>query len=147
MNEKKSRRREYITDAREAQIIILIDEWDEKIGPLSQEALVRRIKCKMDLTFSRQGLMKRTAIKAAFVRREKEINGSHKPRVEKEPLIVKLDRQIESLRQEVSDRDKIISNYEELFITYRYNARQLGIPRERLEAPIPPRNQPEGSRG
>lgn len=147
MSEKKSRRREHITEAREAQIIILIDEWDNEKTPLSQEALVRRIKCKMGLCFSRQGLMKRTAIKDAFLRREKEIKGSRGTKVEKEPIIEKLDRQIENLKRDVAERDKIINNYEEMFVTYRYNARQLGIPREQLEAPIPPRNQSEGSRG
>lgn len=147
MTMEKGRSREPITESREAEIITIIDEWDPAKGPLTREALVRRVKCKMGLVFTRQGLMKREAIFLAFQRREKEINGDVKPRAEKEPVVVVLEREKEALQAKLNEQDKVIAGFKEMFLTYRYNARQLGITREQLEAPIPPRNRPEGSRG
>lgn len=147
MTREKGRSRETITESREAEIITLIDEWDPTKEPLTRQALVRRVKCKMGLVFTRQGLMKREPILLAFQRREKEINGDTKPRAEKEPAIVVLERENEALQAKVNDQTKVIAGFKEMFLTYRYNARQLGITREQLEAPIPPRNRPEGSRG
>lgn len=147
MIEKKQRQREPITETRETQIIVLIDEWNPDKAPLTQQALVRRIHCKMGLTFTRQGLMKREPIRLAFVRRVEEISGPAKPRMDKEPLTVTLERRLEALQTKYDEQFKIVEGYKELFLTYRYNARQLGIAREKLEVPIPPRNEPEGSRG
>lgn len=147
MTQERGRGREPITDSRELEIIALIDAWDPNKGPLNREALVRRIKCKMGLTFTRQGLMKREPILLAFQRREKEITGTLKPRAEKEPLTVVLERRNEELQAKVNEQAKVIAGYKEMFLTYRHNARQHGITREQLEAPIPPRNRPEGSRG
>ncbi|MBA4761924.1 hypothetical protein [Sphingomonas sp.] len=147
MTKEKGRNREPITESRELEIITLIDEWDPDKGPLTRQALVRRVKCKMGLVFTRQGLMKRERILLAFQRREKEINGDVKPRAEKEPVVVVLEREKEALQAKVNEQAKVIAGFKEMFFTYRYNARQLGITREQLEAPIPPRNQPEGSRG
>jgi len=147
MTQEKGRNREPITESRELEIITLIDEWDPDKGPLTRQALVRRVKCKMGLVFTRQGLMKREPILLAFQRREKEINGDVKPRAEKEPVVVVLEREKEALQAKVNEQAKVVAGFKEMFLTYRYNARQLGITREQLEAPIPPRNRPEGSRG
>lgn len=147
MTEQKGRKREPITDAREAAIIALIDDWNPAKAALTREGLVKRIQCKLGLTFTRQGLMKRDAIRLAFERREKEIDGGAKPRAEKEPLEIVLERRIEELKATVEKQDATIKSYEALFLTYRYNARQHGITTAQLEAPIPARDQPEGSRG
>ncbi len=147
MTKEKGRSREPITESREAEIITLIDEWDPTKGALTREALVRRVKCKMGIVFTRQGLMKREPISLAFQRREKEINGDAKPRVEKEPVIVMLEREKEALQAKVNEQAKIIAGFKETFLTYRYNANKHGVTREQLEAPIPSRNRPEGSRG
>lgn len=147
MTKEKGRNRETITEAREAEIITLIDEWNPEKGPLTRESLVRRVKCKMGLVFTRQGLMKREPILLAFKRRHKEITGDAKPRAAKEPLTAVLERENEALQAKLNEQAKIIAAYKEIFLTYRYNARQHGITREQLKAPIPPRNRPEGSRG
>lgn len=147
MTKEKGRNREPITESRELEIIALIDEWDPNKGPLTREALVRRIKCKMGLVFTRQGLMKREPILLAFKRREKEINGDAKPRAAKEPITVVLEREKEALQAKVNEQAKLIASYKQLFLTYRYNARQHGIKPKQLGAPIPARNRPEGSRG
>lgn len=147
MTHPKGRKREPITEAREAEIITLIDEWNPKKAPFSREALVRRVEETMGLVFSRQGLMKRDLIRAAFARREKEIKATAKPRGDKEPLAAVLERRVEELQVQVKKQAKLIEEYEKMFLTYRYNARQRGVTRDQLEAQIPPRHQPEGSSG
>ena len=147
MTEIKGRKREAITESREAEIIALIDEWPVEQLTFTREALVKRIRSKMGLTFTRQGLMKRDAIRIAFFRREREIKGDAKPRSEKEPLTVVLERRIDELKATIDQQAAVIEGYEQMFLTYRFNARQRGITRDQLEAPIPPRNQVEGSRG
>lgn len=92
---------------------------------------------------TRQGMMKRDAIKTAFERRLKEIAGDRPPRAEAEPLVVVLGRQVEDLKEQVASRDKQINAFKQLFVTYRYNAQQLGITPEQLDQLIPARNQIE----
>lgn len=143
MTDKPIKKYEQITPSRERQIIEIIDTWDAKKKKLTREELVRRVKCVMGLEFSRQGLMKRPDIKTAFDRREKEITGGKPPRAEAEPLVVVLERQVEDLKAQVADRDKQIDSLNQLFVTYRYNAQQLGITPEQLEKAIPARGQTE----
>ncbi|MFL0587808.1 hypothetical protein ACH0BU_14355 [Sphingomonas olei] len=68
------------------------------------------------------------------------------PRAEAEPLVVVLERQVEDLKAQVADRGKQIGAFNQLFVTYRYNAQQLGITPEQLEKPIPARGQIERGR-
>lgn len=136
-----------VTESREREIIEMIDTWNPAKKKLTREAVVRRIECSMGFKVSRPGLFKRPAVLKAFERREKEINGDKPPRAEADPLEVVLEKRVEELQAKLEGRDKEIERYKELFATYRFNARQLGITREQLEAPIPARGQVEGSRG
>lgn len=147
MRATRQRKREKITEAREIDIISIIDAWDPSEAPFTREGLVRRVKLKLGLEYSRQGLMKRDAIRAAFERRTKEVGGHAQPRSDKEPVTVTLERRYEGLRAKLAMQEEVIQRYKELFLTYRHNARQLGIRRDQLEAPILPRQQAEGSRG
>lgn len=134
-----------ITPSREREVIEIIDTWDPR-KRLTREELVRRVKQTMGLQVSRQGLMKREAIRNAFLRREKIICGDKPPRAKPDPLEVVLERRIEELQKQVADRDEQIDRFKQLFITHRYNAQQLGISPEMLEMPIPARGQVEKGR-
>lgn len=147
MTKSKGRKRESITDAVEMNVIAIIDGWDPSESPLTQSGLERRVKDELNMTLTRQGLMKRDNIRLAFEARDKEINGEAKPKAENEPLTVILERRVAEIAADMRKKDEAIANYKVMFATYRYNARQLGITREQLEAPIPPRGQIEGARG
>ncbi len=138
---------EMITETRERDILELIDNWDPKKKKFTREALKRRVECTLGFKISRQGMMKRDAILRAVERREKEIRGDKPPRAEADPLEIVLEKRVEDLQATVDKQAKEIAGYKDLFATYRYNARQLGITREQLESPIPARGQVEGARG
>jgi hypothetical protein len=147
MSEKQGKKRTPITDIIEAGIIALINDWDPERKPLTQESLVCGVKCRMGYEFSRQGLMKREPIRLAFQKRVDEIHGNTRSSATKEPLVDILERRISEMIRELAEKDRIISDYKEMFALHRYNARQLGISEAQLQAPISPRNQREGSRG
>ena len=137
---KVGRRREQITQCRELEIIEVIDNWSLSNGKLSREALARTVCNGLNFQITRQGLMKREAIRKAYLRKELELSAGCAPRSDKEPLTVMLERRIEELLSLVADRDGDLARYKALFVTYHYNARHLGISTERLEQPIPSRH-------
>ena len=141
MTGKKTR--EPITELRERLVIDMIINWDPTKKPLTREALTRRVNCSLGFSVTRQGLMKRDAIRDAYNLREKEITGDKPARADKEPFMGMLERQIENLKREATSKDKEITGYKELFVRIRHNARQMGIAMSALEAPVPRRTQPE----
>lgn len=147
MSEKQSKKRTPITDMIEAGIIALINDWDNSRKALTQESLVCGVKCKMGYEFTRQGLMKREPIRLAFQKRVNELHGNTRAPANKEALVDILERRIGEMTLELAEKDKLLSEYKELFALYRFNAHRLGIATSEFEAPIAPRNQSEGSRG
>jgi hypothetical protein len=134
-----SGRREQITESRERAAIDLIDNWDPAKARLSRQALARAVQERLGFKVTRQGLMKRAKIREAYSRREKDLQTGRTSRAQREPLAAILERRIAELEDLVRDKEVTISSYKELFVTYRYNARQLGISAEKLEAQIPSR--------
>lgn len=147
MIKQKGRKREPITPAREAEIIHLIEAWDATANPFNREALTRAVECRLGFTVTRQGLMKRDAIRNAFEDRQKEILLGQPLKPAKDPLEDRYERRVKQLIDEFDQAKATIENFKELFARYRYNANQHGLSRERLEAPIPPRATSEGARG
>ena len=147
MTKEKGRKREPITETRERDIIEIIRNWDATKTKLTREGLVNRVTCQLGFTVTRQGLMKREAIRKAYEEREREIHEGQAISNPKEPLEEMYQRRLKAKDEELAQAKKKIAAFEELFVRYRYNAIQMGIDPARLEAPVLPRNAEEGSRG
>ena len=147
MTKEKGRKREPITESREQDIIDLIRRWDATRKKLTREGLTEMVGRCLGFTVTRQGLMKRDKIRKAYEEREREILEGQAISNPKEPLEEMYQRRLKAKDEELEQAKKKIAGFEELFVRYRYNAIQIGIDPARLEAPIPPRNAEEGSRG
>ena len=147
MMKEKKRKREPITETRELDILEIINSWNAVTHKFTREALTRRVTCQLGFAVTRQGLMKRPKIKDAFEAREREFNAGMPVRAPKEALEEMYERRHNEMKAKLDSANNTISNFKELFVRYRYNARQLGIRGDQLEAPIPPRDAAEGSRG
>lgn len=147
MMKEKGRKREPITPTRERDILEIIHNWDAIKTKLTREALVKRVTCQLGFVVTRQGLMKRDPIRKAYEEREREILEGQAISKPKEPLEEMYQRRLKAKDEELERAKKKIASFEELFIRYRYNANLIGVDPARLEAPIPPRNAGEGSRG
>lgn len=135
MNEV-TRKRERISPSRKAETIQIIEGWDENAEKLTKAALARRVTAQLGFEVTRQGLMKHPEIKEAFDKRERDIALGQPKAPPKEPLEDRYERRIKELEGTIAKLKSTLSNYDELFLRYRYNARQRGLPRHVLEAPI-----------
>lgn len=147
MKKEKGRKRETITDTRERDIIEIIRSWDATKTKLTREGLVKRVTCQFGFVVTRQGLMKRDAIRKAYEERDREILEGQALSNPKEPLEEMFQRRLKAKDEELEKAKKTIIAFEELFVRYRYNATRIGIDPAKLEVPIPLRNAGEGSRG
>lgn len=131
----KNRKRDALTTSVQDRIVLLIQGWKPEWGDFSASALERKVTRCLGISCTRQGLLKKEAIKAAFDERLKL--GTKKAKVKSADVVVlqqRIDRLEEKLAQKVEENERL----QELIIRHRHNAKLIGIPAERLEAPIAP---------
>lgn len=136
MTEKpRQRKRDAITTSIEDKVVLILEGWKPEWGRLSASALERKVTNCLGIACTRQGLLKRDRIKTAFDERMKLGEKQPKPKsAEATVLQQRIDR-LEKLLQEKTDQ---VDNLHEVVTRFRYNAKLMGIPVERLEAPIAP---------
>ena len=66
----KGRKRDALTQGVQDRVVLLIDEWKEEWGAFSASALERKVASCLGIRCTRQGLLKKDAIKTAFDRRK-----------------------------------------------------------------------------
>jgi hypothetical protein len=116
--------------------VLLINGWKEdEWGPLNGSALERKVTCCIGIRCTRQGLLKKKAIKDAFDRR---IALAGKPAKAQSADAVVFEQRIDRLEQRLAEKTAQVEQLQELVILFRYNAKLLGLPAERLERPIAP---------
>lgn len=131
----KNRKRDALTTGVQDRIVLLIQGWKPEWGDFNASALERKVACCLGISCTRQGLLKKDAIKAAFDERMKL--GANTPK-EKSADVVVLQQRIERLEKELAGKQEKIDELQEVVTRYRYNAKLMGLSAERLEAPIAP---------
>ena len=131
----KGRKRDALTQGVQDRVVLLIDEWKEEWGAFSASALERKVANSLGIRCTRQGLMKKEAIRTAFDRR-KAMAG--KPTKTKSADAVVLEQRIKRLEQLLADKTDQVDQLQELVIRFRHNAKLMGFPADRLEKPIAP---------
>jgi len=138
----KGRKRHALTTSVQDQVVLLIDGWKLEWGAFSASALERKVTCCLGIKCTRQGLLKKEAIKAAFDRR---IALAEKPANTKSADAVVLQQRVDRLEQLLAKKSAQVDQLQELLIRFRYNAKLMGLPAERLEIPIAPLTSPTQS--
>lgn len=131
-----NRTRDLLTDAVQDQIVLLIQRWKADWGVFNASALERKVNTCLGIRCTRQGMMKKDRIKEAFDERLKA-KDRQQPK-EKSADVIVLETRIGQLEKEVAAKDAKINELQEVVIRFRANAKAIGIPADRLEAPIAP---------
>jgi hypothetical protein len=136
----KGRTRDALTTGIQDQIVDLIKGWKPDWEDFSASALERKVTCCLGINCTRQGLLKKDAIRAAF--NERIALKTKKPAKQKSADVVVLQQRITRLENQLAERGREVVALQEMVVRYRHNAKYLGLPAERLEAPIAPRVTP-----
>lgn len=137
---QKRRLRRSITSTDEKRILTIIATWPAD-SPLCWSALLDVIERDLAHRWTRQGLAKRDAVKAAF---QKRTQANRAPSVSKPTATVHTVEEavriqsIERLQRELHEAKEKIERLQEKFIVYQYNAMMHGISVEQLGAEMPP---------
>ncbi len=131
----KGRRRDALTTGVQDRIVLLIDGWKEEWGVFNASALERKVASCLGIRCTRQGLLKKEAIRTAFDHRKAMAD---KPAKVKSADAVVLEQRINRLEQLLADKTAQVEQLQELLIRFRYNAKLMGLPADRLERPIAP---------
>lgn len=131
------RKRDALTQGVQDQIVALIERWKPDWGDLNASALERKVAGCLKISCTRQGLLKKDAIREAFEKRSQELKSGKAPK-EKGADVVVLQRRIDSLEKELEARTKKVDELQEVVVRFRHHAKAMGIPPERFEAPIAP---------
>ncbi len=131
----KGRKRDALTQGVQDRVVLLIDEWKEEWGAFSASALERKVASCLGIRCTRQGLLKKDAIKTAFDRRKAKAG---KPAKSKSAEAVVLEQRIKRLEQLLADKTAQVEQLQEMVIRFRHNAKLMGFPADRLERPIAP---------
>ena len=131
----KQRKRDAITTSVEDKVVLILEGWKPEWGRLSQSALERKVTNCLGIACTRQGLLKRDRIKTAFDERIKLGDRQPKP---KSAEVVVLQQRIDRLEKLLREKTDQVDNLHEVVTRFRYNAKLMGLPVERLEAPIAP---------
>lgn len=136
MTEKpKQRKRDAITTSVEDKVVLILEGWKQDWGKLSASALERKVASCLGIACTRQGLLKNKRIKAAFDERMKL--GEKQPQPKSAEATV-LQQRIDRLERQLEEKSGQVDNLHEVVTRFRYNAKLMGIPVERLGAPIAP---------
>lgn len=131
----KNRKRDALTQGIQDRIVLLIQGWKPEWGDFNASALERKVTCCLGIACTRQGLLKKEGIKAAFEERIKL--GTKRPK-EKSADVVLLQQRIKRLEDRLAEAEKKSEALTEVVTRFRHNARLMGLAAERLEAPIAP---------
>lgn len=131
----KGRKRDALTTGVQDRVVLLIDGWKEEWGTFNASALERKVASCLGIRCTRQGLLKKEAIRAAFDRRKATAD---KPVKNKSAEAVVLEQRINRLERLLADKTAQVDHLQELLIRFRYNAKLMGLPADRLERPIAP---------
>lgn len=134
------RKREALTQGVQDQIVLLIERWKPDWGDLNGSTLERKVSGCLKITCTRQGLLQKTAIKDAFEKQQSVLRGG-KPEKTKSADVVVLQQRIDRLEKEGREKTAKIDELQEVVVRFRANAKAMGIPTERFEAPIAPLRQ------
>lgn len=132
------RKRDALTQGVQDQVILLIERWKPDWGDLNATNLERKVSGCLKITCTRQGLLKKGAIKAAFDKQLSILNSGAKPPITKSADIVVLQQRIDRIEKENAEKTAKIDELQEVIVRFRANAKSMGIPTERFEAPIAP---------
>ncbi len=131
----KQRRRVALTTSVQDKIVLLIEGWKPEWGKFSGSALERKVASCLGIPCTRQGLLKKDRIKDAFDERMK-LKGKQ-PKAKSAEVTV-IEQRNERLKSQLDERDTQVEHLQELVTRFRFNAKNMGIPVERLEQPIAP---------
>ncbi|MFI8666326.1 hypothetical protein ACIGGE_07820 [Qipengyuania sp. NPDC077410] len=131
----KGRKRDALTQGVQDRVVLLIEEWKEEWGAFSASALERKVASCLGIRCTRQGLLKKDAIKTAFDRRKAKAG---KPANSKSAEAVVLEQRIKRLEQLLAEKTAQVEQLQEMVIRFRHNAKLMGFPADRLERPIAP---------
>lgn len=131
----KGRKRDALTTGVQDRVVLLIDGWKEEWGTFNASALERKVASCLGIRCTRQGLLKKEAIRAAFERRKATAD---RPVKHKSAKAVVLEQRIQRLEQLLAAKTTQVDQLQELLIRFRYNAKLMGLPADRLERPIAP---------
>lgn len=131
----KQRRRIALTTGLQDRIVLLIEGWKPEWELFSGSALERKVASCLGIPCTRQGLLKKKRIKAAFDERMK-LKGKE-PKAKSAEVTV-LERSNKRLAAELAESKAQVEHLQELVTRFRFNARNMGIPVDRLEQPIAP---------
>ncbi len=124
----------------------ILDTWPEG-ERLTWDALVSRIEQHCGHRWTRQTLESHPDIKAAYLRRR---DAAARPKTgrQADPAEVVHQRQVESLKAEVSALKRRLAAYEEMFVRHHYNAERRGVTVADLERELPKtdKGQTDGGR-
>lgn len=132
----KNRSRDALTEGVQDRIVLLIQRWKADYGKFSASALERKVNASLGIKCTRQGLMKKDRIRAAFDERMRVQEG--KQPTAKSGDVIMLEQRIERLERDVAERDTKIAELQEIVVRFRANAKAIGIAAQRLEAPLSP---------
>ena len=135
IDKPKQRKRDALTQSVQDKVVLLIQGWKPEWGQFNGSALERKVSCCLGITCTRQGLLKKQSIKDAFDERIKL--GDKQPR-QKSPETVVLQQRIDHLEKLLEEKTGQVDHLQEVITRFRYNAKLMGIPVERLETPIAP---------
>lgn len=140
-NSTSGRSRDRITPAMEDRAVALARDWPNAWGDMTATAFAKRVGETLNIRCTRQGLLKRRAIAAAFDA-SVSAKAAGKPRL-------KRPNETEALLARVRAKDEIIAAKEEEIrllkqeiVRHHYNARSQGLSEADLDVPMPPMNVP-----
>lgn len=138
-----------LTDEDVRRIVTLIETWE---GSLTWERLVERVELVLRRAYSRQALDAHEEIKATFQARKSHmrmicdsLRAGKAARDEVPPELALALQRAEAAELRVEVLEEQLDRYRVQFAVWLYNARNGGIPEERLNAPLPVAHQEIGA--
>lgn len=101
--------------------------------PLKWDEIVSQVADELGQTWTRQALERHSAIKEAYRTRR-----TNKTATAVDPAVILLMNKIAVLRQENERLEKLVENYQAMFVRYQYNAHARKIGPDELDKPLLP---------
>ena len=134
----------------DVQLIVgLLETWD---GPLTWQLLSKRVALVLGRSFSRQALDSHQEIKATYQARKRRdriardsVRQGKVGSEELPPDLVAALRRVEAAELRALALQNTVDRYREKFVVWLYNARNMGMTEDQLNAMLPNTDQKSGA--
>lgn len=130
----------HLTDHDIERIVLLIDAWDRDVK-FTWEKLCAKSLSRLGIETTRQTLQRFTRVKDAYEQLKKSLkHGGSKEKPKTVPSLKIAARRIETLEAENARLKRENENLLAQFVVWQYNAYAHGVPINKLNIPLPPKD-------